>query len=299
MANELATTNDKVSAEVMEQVIASGDLINLTPAQRVQYYVSVCDSLGLNWRTKPFDYLMLGDKKDEQKLVLYAKKDATDQLRGIRHISVNIVNRERMGDVYVVTARATTQDGRIDEATGVVSIVKEGGEWKTAQTSNKRYFAGDGKWADLRGNDMANALMKAETKAKRRVTLSICGLGWTDESEIETIPNARPAVVNMDTGEIVDAPRPTVTVVTPGNGHTEPTRTRQPWVDDPRAIRAFMEAAMASTALSSAEILSACKVSDMSEYIGTKADAKEDINAWIAKNTTEIETEPEPLALQM
>jgi hypothetical protein len=37
---------------------------------------------------------------------------------------------------------------------------------------------------------MANALMKAETKAKRRVTLSICGLGMLDESEVESIPGA-------------------------------------------------------------------------------------------------------------
>ena len=33
--------------------------------------------------------------------------------------------------------------------------------------------------------------MKAETKAKRRVTLSICGLGMLDETEVETIPGAR------------------------------------------------------------------------------------------------------------
>ena len=31
--------------------------------------------------------------------------------------------------------------------------------------------------------------MKAETKSKRRVTLSICGLGFLDESEIDTIPD--------------------------------------------------------------------------------------------------------------
>jgi hypothetical protein len=40
--------------------------------------------------------------------------------------------------------------------------------------------------------------MKAETKAKRRVTLSIVGLGWLDESEVPD------EVVNVDinTGEI-------------------------------------------------------------------------------------------------
>ena len=34
--------------------------------------------------------------------------------------------------------------------------------------------------------------MKAETKAKRRVTLSIAGLGWLDETELETIPRESP-----------------------------------------------------------------------------------------------------------
>ena len=38
--------------------------------------------------------------------------------------------------------------------------------------------------------DPANVLMKAETKAKRRATLSILGLGMLDETEIETIPAA-------------------------------------------------------------------------------------------------------------
>ena len=41
----------------------------------------------------------------------------------------------------------------------------------------------------LKGDVLCNAIMKAETKAKRRVTLSVCGLGFLDESEIETIPD--------------------------------------------------------------------------------------------------------------
>jgi hypothetical protein len=40
----------------------------------------------------------------------------------------------------------------------------------------------------LKGDSLCNALMKGETKAKRRVTLSIAGLGWLDETELETIP---------------------------------------------------------------------------------------------------------------
>ena len=44
----------------------------------------------------------------------------------------------------------------------------------------------------LAGDALVNAKLKAITKAKRRVTLSICGLGFLDETEIETIPTAAP-----------------------------------------------------------------------------------------------------------
>jgi hypothetical protein len=42
--------------------------------------------------------------------------------------------------------------------------------------------------AGLRGEARANAMMKAETKAKRRATLAICGLGMLDESEMSGLP---------------------------------------------------------------------------------------------------------------
>src|SRR5574343_296815 len=48
-------------------------------------------------------------------------------------------------------------------------------------------------------------MMKAETKAKRRVTLSICGLGMLDETETATIQDAKPVTVDAETGEIVNS----------------------------------------------------------------------------------------------
>lgn len=155
------TTTD--AGSIMEAVITKGDISKLTPEERTRYYAAVCDSIGLNPLTQPFQYITLNGK-----LTLYARKDATDQLRSLRGVSVVIASRERLDDVYLVTARATTADGRTDESIGAVSIAK------------------------LAGDALANALMKAETKAKRRVTLSICGLGMLDESELETIPGAAP-----------------------------------------------------------------------------------------------------------
>lgn len=146
-------------AALFEKVLIKGDLSDLTPSQRIDYILKVCDSLGLNPLTKPFDYIPLSGK-----LVLYAKRDCTDQLRSIHKISINITDRTIMNDICVVTARAKNPSGREDESTGAVNI------------------------KGLHGDALANALMKAETKSKRRVTLSICGLGMLDESEVETVP---------------------------------------------------------------------------------------------------------------
>lgn len=150
-----------ISADI-EKVLIGGDLSKLTAEQRVSYYGSVCKSLGLNPLTKPFAYLTLNNK-----MVLYAQKDCTEQLRTLHNISLTIPAREAIEGVYVVTARAQRVDGRHDESTGAVAI--EG----------------------LKGEAKANAMMKAETKAKRRVTLSICGLGIMDESEVESVPGAQ------------------------------------------------------------------------------------------------------------
>lgn len=164
----------------IENVLINGDLAQLSPNERVFYYNKVCESTGLNPLTRPFEYIKLNGK-----LTLYARKDCTDQLRVIHGISIRITAREKIDDVYIVTASALGKDGRCDESTGAVNV------------------------AGLKGEYLANAFMKAETKAKRRVTLSIAGLGLLDENEVESIPNAEHVSINIETGEIVsDAKQP-------------------------------------------------------------------------------------------
>lgn len=151
-----------VKTEAFDKALIEGNLQSLTSEERITYYKKVCESLGLNPLTKPFEYMVLNGKT-----VLYASKSCTEQLRSIHSISLQISARDKFDDVYVVTARAKTKDGREDESTGAVNI------------------------ANLKGEALANAFMKAETKAKRRVTLSICGLAMLDETEVETIPHAK------------------------------------------------------------------------------------------------------------
>lgn len=166
------------SPEVMEKVLLTGDLASLSAPQRLNYYESVCRALKLNPLTKPFEYIELNGK-----LTLYTRKDCTEQLRRIYNISVQIVAREVNENIVTVTARASMPSGRQDESAGSVSClypdkIKSYGGWKDHPRAGQ----------PLTGDDRANAIMKAETKAKRRVTLSICGLGMFDESELDSIP---------------------------------------------------------------------------------------------------------------
>jgi len=169
MENQLVTVMDD---SAIEQVLIGGDLSKLTPAQRVQYYKRTCESLGLNPLTRPFDYITLNNK-----LTLYAKKDATDQLRSIKDVSIDDIDLQDIGDTFIVKVKGHDRTGRTDVEIGVV------------------------RKSDMQGN-LANAQMKAVTKAKRRLTLSLCGLGWLDETEIETIPDAQ-AVNVSEVGEII------------------------------------------------------------------------------------------------
>ena len=138
-------------ANIIETVMAKGDLSQLTPDERNSYYLAVCQSVGLNPLTRPLEYITLSGR-----MVLYARRDATDQLRTIHKVSITDMQESEIDGVYIVTVKASNGEGRTDMAKGATNI------------------------ANLKGEMLANAMMKAETKAKRRVTLSLCGLGLLD-----------------------------------------------------------------------------------------------------------------------
>lgn len=155
--NELTATDNR--SAIIEQVLLKGDLAKLSADERTHYYMETCRSLGLNPLTKPFDFITLNGR-----LVMYAKRDAADQLRKLNGVNIEIVDQRFEGDLYLVQVRATDKSGRQDEDLGVVAMPKGGAP-------------------EIR----ANVILKAITKAKRRVTLSICGLGFLDESDVEDI----------------------------------------------------------------------------------------------------------------
>lgn len=150
-----------IDVNTMMKLVGGCDTSALSPEQKLTYYKSRCEAAGVDPRTAPFQFIRLQGRE-----VLYATKGLTDQLASNHKIKVEVLSQETSSDVRIVMVRASAGDGRSTDEMGAVPVV------------------------GLKGNDLANAYMKAITKAKRRAILSLCGLGVLDETEIETIPEA-------------------------------------------------------------------------------------------------------------
>lgn len=165
-----------VSAGALQSALA-GDLSKLPEPERLKFYGALCQFTGLNPLGKPFDWLVF-----QNKLTLYANKGCAEQLRKIHGVSLEVVERKVEHGCLIIRVKATDKSGRIDEAMAALAF------------------------SDKMGADAAAmAMMKCETKAKRRVTLSICGLSLLVERDEEAVPGATTTtatdVTNVETAQ--------------------------------------------------------------------------------------------------
>jgi len=148
--------NDKIL-----ELLSTGNLDQFSPKEKVEYLARICESTGLNPLTRPFEWLRLNGKT-----VLYASKGCADQLRKINNISIKVTEKKIEDGVLFITVEGTDKHGRTDTDLGALPV------------------------GALKGDQLANAVMKCLTKAKRRLTLSMCGLGIMDETEFDTLGDA-------------------------------------------------------------------------------------------------------------
>lgn len=159
MKDNTKTNETQPTADILASLVRNGDIGKLTAAQKVTYYRHVCDKLGLDPLSQPFRILKLHGKE-----ILYCHRGGIQQLNKLHQVSHEIKAREVVSGCYVVTAQASTPDGRKTESIGAAAV------------------------HHLQGEPLCNAMMKAETKAKRRATLDLLGLGMMDETELPTEP---------------------------------------------------------------------------------------------------------------
>jgi len=161
-------------SQAIENTLIIGDLKSLTSEQRVEYAKAFAKSLGINILTRPFDYILFREfDGGPERLELYLNAKGAAQLRKIHRISTvpGTLKQEFLNDHCITRVDVRDGWGGTDTATGSVTL------WKIK----------NGQRIDLAGREWDNAIMKCETKAKRRATLSICGLAMLDESQLDTM----------------------------------------------------------------------------------------------------------------
>ena len=136
---------------------AGGDTRKLSPAHRANVLAGLCKALGLNPLTNPIIYVVLNGKE-----VVYVTRQATDQIAARLKLRRETIAGPEVRDfggtkLLFCQVRVTAPDGRSEVATATLPVT-----------------------------DLVNAVMKIETKAKRRATLSIAGLGMLGEEDVES-----------------------------------------------------------------------------------------------------------------
>lgn len=165
-----------VDSKGIENLLINGNLESLNEKQRIEYYSKVCDSLGLNPLTKPFDYIKLSGK-----LTLYANKNATEQLRKIYKVSILDMNTNQVGDVLVTKCKVQDGMGRTDVSTGAVTV------------------------GNLRGDALANAIMKSECVPLSYKVLTKNGFKSYDDVNIgELVAGVNTQTKCIEWGELKD-----------------------------------------------------------------------------------------------
>ena len=177
-----------LSPQVMESLIGSGDLSRMSPGDRVAYYDAVCQSVGLNPLTKPFEFISF-----QGRTVMYCTAAGCQQLAGMHGISLEIVERVSHPDACEVVVRAKFRDGRTVDNIGIVPLV---GDQKTGHVSAQTRIV---------------AQKKAVTQAYRRAVLSAVGLAFPSTDELPDGAGYSvdaPVAADPTTGEIREVARP-------------------------------------------------------------------------------------------
>jgi hypothetical protein len=165
------------------RLFVGGDMSKLDDKQKWLYYKNYCDRLGLDPYTRPFKLISAQGKQ-----IMYADSTCADQLAARNNLTCEPIDERREDGVLI----------------HVVKVYKAG---EDPATRREVIVRGAVTIENLKGESLANALMKCETKAFRRGVLRYCGLGARDEGDAE--PSGVEIAINEVSDEAPEAKRPT------------------------------------------------------------------------------------------
>ncbi len=170
MSEELIKQNNEVSAAVMNRFLQTGDVKPFNEVDKLKIMHGICERLGVDPVARPLELLEFNGKQ-----VWYLSATGCEMIAAKWNMSFEIVKHEINKDeglVECIMRGTVPQTGRKDEATAFVQCAK-----KNLKGEIEQFF----------GLDMANARMKCETKARRRLIKRLAGLDYIDEDDLKEI----------------------------------------------------------------------------------------------------------------
>ena len=182
-------------------VVAGGNTKVLAAIEKEAFAWALCKYMGMDPVSMPVEYIEFQRGIE----TLYVNATGSAQLALRHQLSVDIkAHDESDRGLHIVWATATGPSGRTVQKRGIVDVT------------------------DLKGLPLANAMMKAETKAHRRAVLAWCGfIGAGDE--IDPVAVAR--VVEEHESVIVETSEPAQLETLEQPGPTPPATVSCEWHD--------------------------------------------------------------------
>jgi hypothetical protein len=161
------------------------NLDGLSKEQIDQYLRDISEHLGIDPDLNAFDVIRM-----DNRLQVYARRGTTDMLR--ESMDIDVTSIDLLDIPGSATFRATGRKGHA-----------------ASNLSRQEIAIGSCAIAGLTGQKLSDAIMTAETRAGRRLTLKFTGLGILDVSEVP-VPSASAASGAELAGSPVVMPPPTV-----------------------------------------------------------------------------------------
>lgn len=174
-----AASVSELDVETLGQYISCGDVSGLNNQQRAELLVALARHVGASPLVKP--WMIVDDK-------LYPTATCASAIRIAHGLECNVIEvtaTEFLG-TKMITATAECVDpktGRTERASAYVSWqVENVTEWKKNDAGKS--YPGEKVWADPTPAEVADKIMKAETKAMRRATLSFAAMGTSAAEDV-------------------------------------------------------------------------------------------------------------------
>jgi hypothetical protein len=200
--SELQQVDQLTQAKDIADFLITGNLASFSKEKQIELMVNICKEVGVSPILRPLQLINFQGKS-----IWYLSASGAEAIAAKLGIIIETLEEKELTDkcVAMIRVKGTLPNGRTDTATAYLSI----------GSANLK-----GEVTTLKGEAYANAMMKLESKARRRLIVRLAGLKdeyVPEESEIETkemvvdaLPEKNEKLEKLKKVKVIETNKPTI-----------------------------------------------------------------------------------------